>query len=74
MVNFMLYECYLDKHFKSASLKRQWTKMKRMKSCYHKVSSMDQTLIKKLSTQTYRSVEQDRKPRIKPTHLQPTHL
>ena len=24
--------------------------------------------------QTYRSVEQDRKPRIKPTHLQPTHL
>ena len=24
--------------------------------------------------QTYWSVEQDRKPRIKPTHLQPTHL
>jgi len=24
--------------------------------------------------QTYRSVEQDRKPSIKPTHLQPTHL
>ena len=24
--------------------------------------------------QKYRSVEQDRKPRIKPTHLQPTHL
>ena len=24
--------------------------------------------------QKYRSVEQDRKPRIQPTHLQPTHL